>query len=207
MNNYSMEIKPTTNTRMNNNIYIAKGTTVTNLKFYPMIRSADIIDSTYEPYVDDIDTRLKATVPIERGGTGKTTATDAANMFINALSTGSDTPKDADYYVAQFAGGGTTSTTYHRRPVSALWNYIKSKADSTYLGKTATATNASSDADGNNIKTSYASSASLSNNNLLLKSKSGATLSTVDLSSLAGTTVYYQTATPSSAAQGSVWIG
>lgn len=29
-------------------------------------------------------------------------------------------------------GGGTTTTTFHRRPVSKLWNYIKSKADSVY---------------------------------------------------------------------------
>ena len=34
------------------------GTTVNNLTFYPMIRSADIEDDTYEPYVDDVDTRL-----------------------------------------------------------------------------------------------------------------------------------------------------
>ena len=34
------------------------GTTVNNLTFYPMIRSADIEDGTYEPYVDDVDTRL-----------------------------------------------------------------------------------------------------------------------------------------------------
>ena len=34
------------------------GTTIDNLTFYPMIRSADIEDGTYEPYVDDVDTRL-----------------------------------------------------------------------------------------------------------------------------------------------------
>lgn len=38
---------------------IAKGTTVENLTLYPMIRSADITDGTYEPYVDDVDTRLQ----------------------------------------------------------------------------------------------------------------------------------------------------
>ena len=69
----------------------------------------------------------KDTVTVAQGGTGKTTAKDAANMFINALSTGSSTPTDDDYYVSQYVGGGTTTTTYHRRPVIALWNYIKSK--------------------------------------------------------------------------------
>lgn len=61
------------------------------------------------------------------GGTGKTSLGDSANVLINALSTGSDTPKDGDYYVSQYVNGGTSTTTYHRRPMSALWNYIKSK--------------------------------------------------------------------------------
>ena len=47
--------------------------------------------------------------------------------MINSLSIGDSTPTDADYYISQYVGGGTTYTTYHRRPMSALWNYIKSK--------------------------------------------------------------------------------
>lgn len=49
------------------------------------------------------------------------------STMINGLSTGTSTPKDADYYVSQYVGGGTTTTTYHRRPMSSLWAYIKSK--------------------------------------------------------------------------------
>ena len=49
------------------------------------------------------------------------------NTMINALSTGTSAPVDADYYVSQYAGGGTSTTTYHRRPVSALYSYIRSK--------------------------------------------------------------------------------
>ena len=64
------------------------------------------------------------------GGSGKTTLTDSANAFINALGIGSSTPADNDYYISQYAGGGTTTTTYHRRPMSALWAYIKSKIPS-----------------------------------------------------------------------------
>ena len=75
---------------------------------------------------------ISDTLPISKGGTGKTTGVDAANTLINSLSTGDSTPTDADYYIAQYVGGGTTTTTYHRRPMSALWNYIKSKADSVY---------------------------------------------------------------------------
>lgn len=54
------------------------------------------------------------------------------NGLLNSLTTGSDAPKDADYYISQYAGGGTITTTYHRRPMSALWAYIKSKCDSIY---------------------------------------------------------------------------
>lgn len=67
------------------------------------------------------------TLPVARGGTGQTSAVNAANAFLNALSTGSSTPQDNDYYISQYAGGGTTTTTYHRRPVSALWTYMKGK--------------------------------------------------------------------------------
>ena len=72
------------------------------------------------------------TIGVAYGGTGHTTANDAANMFINSLGVGSSTPADADYYISQYVGGGTT---YHRRPVSALWTYIKGKADTVYAAK------------------------------------------------------------------------
>ena len=52
--------------------------------------------------------------------------------MINLLSTGTDTPKDDDYFISQYAGGGETTKTYHRRKISKLWSYIKSKADSVY---------------------------------------------------------------------------
>ena len=45
-------------------IYVFERCTANNLTFYPMIRSADIIDDTFEPYVDDVDTRLKALTPV-----------------------------------------------------------------------------------------------------------------------------------------------
>lgn len=65
------------------------------------------------------------------------------NEMINTqLTTGSATPSDNDFYISQFAGGGATATTYHRRPVSALWNYIKSKADAVYSAKSHTHTKA-----------------------------------------------------------------
>ena len=78
------------------------------------------------------------TLGVAYGGTGKTTGVDAANYFLNSLSTGSDIPHDNDYYISQYVNGGTTTTTFHRRPVSKLWEYVKSKlsAADIYVPKT-----------------------------------------------------------------------
>lgn len=78
------------------------------------------------------------TLGVAYGGTGKTTGKDAANYFLNSLDTGSSTPVDTDYYISQYVNGGTTTTTYHRRPMSALWLYVKSKlsAADIYVPKT-----------------------------------------------------------------------
>ena len=73
---------------------------------------------------------VNGTLDVSNGGTGKTSANDACNAFINALSTGYSIPVDNDFYVSQYVGGGANTTTYHRRPVSALWRYIKGKMTS-----------------------------------------------------------------------------
>lgn len=52
--------------------------------------------------------------------------------MINKLNANGSIPKDNDYYISQYVGGGTITTTYQRRPMSALWEYIKSKANSVY---------------------------------------------------------------------------
>ena len=87
-------------------------------------------------------------VPIYLNG-GTPTAVNlnsTANNLINNLTTGTSTPTDADYYVSQYVGGGTTTTTFHRRPHSSLYAYIKGKAEGTWgisiTGNAATATNA-----------------------------------------------------------------
>ena len=64
------------------------------------------------------------------GGSGRTTLKESANVFIQSLDTASATPQDADFYISQYAGGGDTTKTYFRRPMSALWAYIKSKIPS-----------------------------------------------------------------------------
>lgn len=55
------------------------------------------------------------------GGTGKSSASAAANSFAESLSLSSDALSDSDY---MFAG---SNGSYVRRTLSLLWNYIKSK--------------------------------------------------------------------------------
>ena len=105
---------------------------------------------------------VTGTLGVANGGTGQTSAKNAANAFMNALDTGSSTPVDADYYISQYVNGGTTTTTYHRRPMSALWTYVNGKISSV-LGLT-------SSAYGGN-----AASANQVNNNLIIKLASGTT--------------------------------
>jgi len=95
------------------------------------------------------------TLPVSRGGTGQTTANNAANAFLNALGTGNSTPVDADYYISQYVGGGTTTTTYYRRPVSALWTYIKGKITADTALNVASATKATQDGNGDTISSTY----------------------------------------------------
>lgn len=73
-------------------------------------------------------------VPAEKGGTGETTLKKSANALINSLDTGNSAPKDDDYFVSQYVGGGTTNTNYYRRPMSYLWNYIKGKIEAYMTG-------------------------------------------------------------------------
>ena len=75
-------------------------------------------------------TKSGGAVPASQGGTGKTSLNAAANALINSLTTGNSTPEDADYFITQYVGGGTSNTDYYRRPVSKIWDYIGGKASS-----------------------------------------------------------------------------
>ena len=103
----------------------------------------------------EIDTKLK-------GKSGTDHKHDLSTM-INTLSTGAAVPTDADYFVSQYVGGGTTTTSYHRRPVSALWSYIKAKTDGLYQtkGNYAAASHKHGNADITNIDASKISSGTI----------------------------------------------
>lgn len=86
-------------------IDIRSGVTVSNLTFYPMLRYADIVDDTYEPYSDSIDERLiedKSNIAINKTTLGyrcknllKNTAstTTVNNVTFTVNSDGSITAK------------------------------------------------------------------------------------------------------------------
>lgn len=74
---------------------------------------------------------------------------------INLLIVGTSTPSLNDYYVSQYAAGGTTTTSYHRRPLSALWTLFKSLITVTTTGAGNAITAASISDDGNNRKITF----------------------------------------------------
>lgn len=90
------------------------------------------------------------------------------NAAINLLSTGTSVPSLADYYVSQYASGGTTTTSYHRRPISALWNAFKGliTLTTTGSGNAVTAVSIANDGDHNRkITVTKGSTFSLSTHN------------------------------------------
>ena len=136
----------------------------------------DVLDGITSDKVNSWDGKEDAfdILPTTKGGTGTNAASKSAltSSLINSLSTELSTPVDADYYVAQHQNGGTSNTSFVRRPVSALWEYIKNKISSVlgltasaYSGKAATAGTADkavADKSGNDIETTYATKSELS---------------------------------------------
>jgi hypothetical protein len=70
------------------------------------------------------------TLGVAYGGTGQTSALDAANSFLNSLPTGwTANITDTTNLVRQDTGGGPS---FGRIPFLHVWNYINSKFKSTY---------------------------------------------------------------------------
>jgi len=69
-------------------------------------------------------TQMTGTLGAGHGGTGQTSLSDSANALINALSEGSSAANANDYIVAQYANGGTTTKTYHRRKLSNIFKAL-----------------------------------------------------------------------------------
>jgi hypothetical protein len=63
------------------------------------------------------------------------------NKLIEALDIENDIPKDSDYFVGQHVNGENESAvSYRRKPLSALWNWIKVKLGSAAFKATRTLT-------------------------------------------------------------------
>ena len=89
----------------------------TDLEYDKSVPTAHTHDDRY--YTEsEVNTKLGGKVDL---------STDGVSKAINKLSTGTATPTDEDYYISQYTGGGATTTSYHRRPMKALWAYIQSK--------------------------------------------------------------------------------
>lgn len=69
------------------------------------------------------------TLPASRGGTGATSQKAAGSAVLAALDTGTGTPTDDSYMIAEST---TTPGLFLRKKASVIWTYIKSKADAVY---------------------------------------------------------------------------
>lgn len=134
-----------------------------------------------------------------RGGVSRTWVLVNSNEI--ADTTTSDAKSSSEVYVSIAAAG----TKLHSKAYTLTVNGVDSGTTS-YSNSAGSATKATQDASGNTITSSYAASASLSGSNLLVKSKSGSTLSTVNLSSIGNGGTVYSNSEPSSPVVNMVWI-
>ena len=96
--------------------------------------------STFPPEAHTHDDRYYTEAEVDGKLGSKVDNTEAgANGLINKLESGTAVPVDNDLIVTQWANHTTATTAdqnrYVRRPMSSIWSYIKSKADSVYQPK------------------------------------------------------------------------
>lgn len=84
------------------------------------------------------DTTYSAGTGLNLSGT---TFSADGSAIINALSEETSTAQRSDYIVAQYAGGGTTNTSYHRKSVANLFAALNKSDVTTALGYTPPTTN------------------------------------------------------------------
>ena len=92
----------------------------TSLKYYDSSNTYNILTT-------------KSTITVAQGGTGCTTAEDAGIAFMNALPLGSTAPIDNTEIIMQ--GVGSYTGKFYRKPISLVWDYIKTKSDAAYDAK------------------------------------------------------------------------
>ena len=119
-----------------------------NIQINGNIISATSTEYTAEAPVKVTDGKISLdTVPVNKGGTGATTAKDAFMSLANGLSEDNG-PLDTEYVIYKNTGG----THWGLYTLSTFWNYIKDKISSV-LGLTATAYGGKADTAGTADKT------------------------------------------------------
>lgn len=106
----------------------AKGTVTTTLMLQTNLGSTSAAQLTGSASAI-IKPGITGTLGVGNGGTGKTTALDAANAFITALPTWTATPTDNTYFIRRDTGG---AASYGQVKFSTLWTYINNKITSEY---------------------------------------------------------------------------
>lgn len=68
-------------------------------------------------------------LPVDKGGTGKTTAQEAADNFIYSLRTGTEqiSSDDCEIITGSPSHNPSLLDRFYKRPVSTIWNYIRKK--------------------------------------------------------------------------------
>ena len=99
-------------------------------------------------------------LPIDKGGTGKTTGKAATNNLFSDINNVNTDPDDTARIVFKYGSPSDSNGIFFARSILSLWNYIKSKISSVlglseegYTGNAATATSASNYASGGDIDT------------------------------------------------------
>lgn len=91
------------------------------------------------PWTDN-NTTYTAGTGLTLSNTEFSVSTANASTILNLLTEGTSVPSDNDYYISQYVNGGTSTTTFHRRPTIKLYEYVKSKTDNIYTTGPASST-------------------------------------------------------------------
>lgn len=80
----------------------------------------------------DNRTELLRPLTVSSGGTGANSAKAAQHNLLSGMNSATDTPTDASKLVFAYDASTSNNGAIFKRPLSSLWTWIKSKADSIY---------------------------------------------------------------------------
>ena len=77
-------------------------------------------------------TYFKVPVGLDSGGTGANSAKAAQHNLLSGMNSSTDTPTDSSKLVFAYDASTSNNGAIFKRPLSSLWTWIKSKADTIY---------------------------------------------------------------------------